>query len=57
MRNADLQQISDTLITNEEVRLGVGSPEFMDRHREIMNQCDRQQELLRDLAMEQRETM
>lgn len=45
------------LAVKEEERLGIGSPEFIQRHNEIMDQCTRQQEFLRDLAMEQRETM
>lgn len=48
-------QMMDTLVTKEERKLGVNSPEFMKRHQEIMNECDKQ--LLHDLMEEQREEM
>lgn len=45
------------LAVKEEERLGVDSLKFTQQHNEIIERCNRQQELLRDLAMEQRETM
>ncbi|WP_313132812.1 hypothetical protein [Anaerocolumna sp.] len=46
-------QMMDKLVTKEEQKLGVNSPEFMKRHEEIINECNRQ--LLHDLMLEQRE--
>ncbi len=51
----DFKQVMAEHITKEEKRLGVGSPDFMERHNEIMDSCNKQ--LLRDLMMEQREGM
>lgn len=57
INNQELSQMMQELAVKEEERLGIGSPEFIQRHKEIMEQCNRQQELLKDLAMELRETM
>ncbi|MGF7145942.1 hypothetical protein HNQ56_004390 [Anaerotaenia torta] len=46
-------QMMEQLIREEGQRLGIGSPDFIRRHNEIMEAADRQ--LLLDLAMEQRE--
>ncbi|HHV13448.1 MAG TPA: hypothetical protein GXX75_24550 [Clostridiales bacterium] len=46
-------QIMEQLIREEGQRLGIGSPEFIQRHNEMMEAADRQ--LLQDLMMEQRE--
>jgi hypothetical protein len=48
-----IKVMMEQLVADEEKRLGVGSPEFIQRHNEIMDEADRQ--LLMDLAMEQRE--
>lgn len=53
MSNQEYTQMMEQLIHEEGQRLGIGSPEFIQRHNEIMDEADKQ--LLRDLAMEQRE--
>lgn len=55
MTNEMFKQMMGEILTNEEQKLGVSSPEFMQRHEEIMRECDNQ--LLRDLMLEQREEM
>jgi hypothetical protein len=48
-----IKEMMEQLIIDEEVRLGVGSPEFIQRHNEIMDEANRL--LLHDLVIEQRE--
>lgn len=55
MNNEEFKQFMGELLTNEEQKLGVASPEFMQRHEEVMEECNNQ--LLRDLMLEQREEM
>lgn len=55
LKNAEFEKFMDELTAKEEERLGIGSLEFLQRHKEIMDGCDRQ--LLHDLHLEQIERM
>lgn len=55
MANEDFKQMMDELVVQEEKGLGVGSPEFMERHDKIMAACDKV--LLKDLMLERLEGM
>jgi hypothetical protein len=48
-----IQEIMAGIVSEEGQRLGVSSPEFIQRHNEIMSEAER---LIQDLMMEQRET-
>lgn len=50
-----IKEMMDELIAKEGTMLGVNSPEFIQRHIEIMEETNRL--LNQDLMMEQRETM
>lgn len=48
-----IKEMMDTLVMDEEKRLGVNSPEFIQRHIEIMEETNRL--LHQDLMMEEQE--
>jgi hypothetical protein len=55
INNQEFSQMMQELAVKEEKRLGLGNPTFIQRRNEIMDEANRQ--FLRDLAMEQQETM
>lgn len=40
MTNEEFKQMMINLLTNDEKKLGVGSQEFINRHNEILNDCE-----------------
>ena len=40
MTNGEFKQMMINLLTSEEKRLGVGNQEFINRHNEILNDCE-----------------
>lgn len=40
MTNEEFKQMMINLLTSEEKRLGVGNQEFINRHNEILNDCE-----------------
>lgn len=50
-----IKEMMDELVMNEEYRLGVNSPEFIQRHIEIMEETNKL--LNQSLMLEQREGM
>lgn len=43
-KQAELEQDINDMVSADEKRLGVGSKEFLDRHQEIMDLCDKAEE-------------